>query len=108
MSLIVMLGGLLILVQGVLDVAGQVPIRPPGFIENIVLAVGGFVVVGVISILAGVLVLYGGWMISKKKKVMGSRLALLFAIVGFAGGGGFLIGTILGFVGGIMNFRVIE
>ena len=108
MSMIVMLGGLLILVQGAMDVAGVVPFAPPGPIADLVNAVGGFVVVGAISIVAGILVLVGGWMISQKKKKNGSLIAILFALVGFAGGGGFLIGTLLGLAGGVMNFRVME
>lgn len=106
--MIVMLGGLLILVQGAMDVAGVVPFAPPGPIADLVSAVGGFVVVGAISIVAGILVLVGGWMISQKKKKNGSLIAILFALVGFAGGGGFLIGTLLGLAGGVMNFRVME
>ena len=57
MSLIVMLGGLFILAQGAMDVAGFVPLAPPGPIADLVAAVGGFAVVGVISIVAGLLVL---------------------------------------------------
>ena len=106
--MIVMLGGLLILAQGAMDVAGIVPLAPPGPVADLVNAVGGFVVVGAISIIAGILVLVGGWMISQKKKKNGSLIAILFALVGFAGGGGFLIGTLLGLAGGVMNFRVME
>lgn len=110
MSLVVILGGLLILVQGIVDVAlaPNPPLAPPEPIAGIIESIGGFVVVGLISIVAGLIVLYGGWLIRQKKKYQGSLLAIVFAIIGFAGGGGFIIGTILGFIGGILNFRVIE
>ncbi len=105
-----MLGGLLILVQGIVDVAlaPHPPLAPPDPIRGIINSVGGFVVVGAISIVAGLALLYAGWLMTHQKKVLGSRLAILFSIVGFAGGGGFLIGTLLGLAGGVMNFRVIE
>src|SRR6266571_1720846 len=105
-----MLGGVLILLQGVVDVAlaPNPPLAPPEPVLSIIRSVGGFVVVGAISILAGLLVIVGGWMISQKKKKNGSLLAILFALVGFAGGGGFILGTLLGLAGGVMNFRVME
>ena len=109
MSLLVMLGGLLILVQGAINLAvANPPLQPPSPIIDLVKAVGGFQVVGAISIVAGLIVILGGWLIRQKKKRNGSLLAIVFAVVGFAGGGGFIIGTILGFFGGILNFRVVE
>ena len=105
MSSLAILGGLLILVQGLLDVANVVPFPPPEPFLGLVRSIGGFVVVGAVSIVAGLLVIYGGWMIMKDKRKMGSRLAIVFAIVGFAGGGGFIIGTLMGVVGGLMYFR---
>ena len=83
------------------------PLAPPEPIRGIIQSIG-FPVVGAISIIAGALVIFGGWMISQKKKKNGSLIAILFALVGFAGGGGFVIGTLLGLGGGVMNFRVLE
>ncbi|HEV8595674.1 MAG TPA: hypothetical protein VGR51_09120, partial [Thermoplasmata archaeon] len=75
MSALVMLGGLLILVQGVLDVAlaPNPPLAPPEPVAGVIRSLGGFVVVGAVSIVAGLAVLYAGWMMTQKKKVMGSR-----------------------------------
>ena len=108
MSLLVMFGGLLILIQGVLDLANIVPLIPPGPILDLINALGGYTVVGVISIASGLLVIAGGWMISQKQRKNGSLLALVFSVVGFAGGGGFIVGTILGFLGGLRHFRAME
>ncbi len=108
MSLVVLLGGLLIVVQGIMNIAGFVPLPPPEPIAGLVRSVGGYTVVGVITLVAGLLVLFGGWMIQQKKKRNGALLAIVFAIVSMAGGGGFIIGAILGFFGGLINFRVVE
>lgn len=99
MSFVVMIGGVLILVQGILDVANFVPAPPPDFVRPYL------TIVGVVSIAAGLIAVYAGWLISKGKKSVGSPLAMALSVIGFAGGGGFIIGTILGFVGGLMNFR---
>jgi len=107
-SLLVMFGGLLILIQGVLDLANIVPLIPPGPILDLINALGGYTVVGVISIASGLLVIAGGWMISQKQRKNGSLLALVFSVIGFAGGGGFIVGTILGFLGGLRHFRAME
>ncbi len=102
MSAIVMLGGLLILVQGVLDVVGIAPLPPPDFVKP------WLPFVGVVSIVAGLIVMFAGWLIMRGKSFNGARLAVAFAIVGAAGGGGFFLGSILGLVGGVMKFRVEE
>lgn len=101
-SSIAILGGLLVLVQGLMDVAGVELIPAPDLVRPYLL------VVGIVSVVSGLIVMYGGWLIAKEKKVLGSRLAVVFAIVGFAGGGGFILGTVLGLAGGLMNWRVID
>src|SRR3990172_9864506 len=89
-----MLAGLLILVQGILDVFEIVLVPAPGFVLPFL------PFVGVVSIISGLIVLYAGALIARGKTFNGARLAVLFAIVGAAGGGGFIIGSILGLVGG--------
>ena len=102
MSLLVMLAGALITIQGILDLGGVQLVPAPDIVKPYLL------IVGLVSLVSGLLVIYGGWLISQKKKFTGSRIAVAFAIIGFAGGGGFIIGTILGLAGGVMNFRVVE
>ncbi len=102
MSAIVMLAGLLILVQGILDVLGVILVPTPGFVFPFLQ------IVGVVSIISGLIIIYAGALIARGKTFDGARLAVLFSIVGAAGGGGFIIGSILGLVGGVMKFRVEE
>jgi len=94
-----MIGGALIAAQGILDILNVVPAPPPDFVRPYLL------IVGIVSVISGVLAIVAGWLILQRKKVLGSPLAIVFSIVGFAGGGGFIIGTILGVIGGAMNFR---
>ena len=99
MSFLAIVGGLLILAQGALDVANIVPVSPPDFVRPYL------AIVGIVSIVAGLLTMYAGWLISKGKKELGSPLAIVFSVIGFAGGGGFIVGMVLGLVGGVTSFR---
>ena len=99
MSYLVIVGGALIAVQGILDILNIVPAPPPDIVRPYLL------IVGIVSVISGVLAMVAGWLILQRKKSLGSPLAILFSIVGFAGGGGFIVGTVLGLVGGVTNFR---
>lgn len=99
MSVLTILAGILILVQGALDVAGITLVPAPDIVRPYMTAVGA------VSVVAGVIVVLAGWLISHEKRALGSRVAILFSVVGFAGGGGFILGTILGLIGGFSNFR---
>ncbi|HYS72375.1 MAG TPA: hypothetical protein VEO96_00110 [Thermoplasmata archaeon] len=99
MSYLVIIGGALIAVQGILDILNIVPAPPPDIVRPYLL------IVGVVSVISGVLGMVAGWLILQRKKSLGSPLAILFSIVGFAGGGGFIVGTVLGLIGGVTNFR---
>ncbi|HLB67059.1 MAG TPA: hypothetical protein VJN63_01060 [Thermoplasmata archaeon] len=98
-SYLVIVGGILILVQGALDLANIVPAPPPDFVRPYL------TIVGIVSIVAGLITIYAGWLISKGKKELGSPLAIVFSLIGFAGGGGFIVGTVLGLIGGVTSFR---
>ena len=98
MSYLVIIGGALIAVQGILDILNIVP-PPPDIVRPYL------PIVGVVSVISGVLAIIAGWLILQRKKSLGSPLAIVFSIIGFAGGGGFIIGTVLGLIGGVMNFR---
>lgn len=61
-------------------------------------------VVGVIAIIFAVLILLGAYLIySPGKETMGAIIVLVFAAVSIITGGGWLIGLILGIVGGVMG-----
>ncbi len=58
----------------------------------------------IIGALSGVMLIISGLMIhsnTKNAAVWGS-IAIVFSILGFLGGGGFLIGSLVGLVGGIL------
>lgn len=99
MSYLAIVGGILILAQGALDLANIVPVSPPDFVRPYMTTVG------IVSIVAGLITIYAGWLISKGKKELGSPLAIVFSLIGFAGGGGFIVGMVLGLVGGVSNLR---
>ena|SRR2546425_3125110 len=98
-SYLAIVGGLLITVQGVLDILNLTPVPPPDFVRPFL------AIAGVASVIGGVLTIVGGWLIQQRKKSLGSPIAILFSLVGFAGGGGFIVGTVLGLIGGVTNFR---
>ena len=65
---------------------------------------GGFYYLPVVGIVSGLVVLYGAYMLSGKPKENSTwgSLILIFSVVGLASGGGFLIGSLLGIVGGLL------
>ncbi|MEM3746743.1 MAG: hypothetical protein QXN67_04640 [Thermoproteota archaeon] len=70
--------------------------------------IGGLVIIiGLGSIVIGILMLIGAFMInstSKSRVTMGSILVIIFSIIAvFIGGGFYYIGTILGIIGGILG-----
>src|SRR6266567_994094 len=78
-SYLVIIGGALIAIQGILDFLNIVPAPPPDIVRPYLL------IVGVVSVISGVLAMVAGWLILQRKKSLGSPLAILFSIVGFAG-----------------------
>jgi hypothetical protein len=88
------IGGLLILVSGL---AAWMGVSTPSIIPSYVAGATG----SMLAVVAGILVLVGGWW-SGKNMQQGAVLALVFSIIGLAVGGGWLIGSILGIVGGLM------
>jgi len=65
MSFLAIVGGLLILAQGALDVANIVPVSPPDFVRPYL------TIVGIVSIVAGLVTMYAGWLISRGRRNWG-------------------------------------
>jgi len=66
---------------------------------------GGFELVGWMiwaGIISGIAVIAGSILIYSGQKVLGGALVIAFSLIGLAGTGGFLIGTILGVIGGVL------
>jgi hypothetical protein len=118
-SILALVGGIVILLGGVVFVAASVFILPhldyanlntpqgltPGSIPALVSGVVG--VMGVLGLVSGVIVLVSAVMLLAN---VGERrtwgvLILVFSVLSFLGLGGFIVGAILGIVGGILTLR---
>ncbi len=58
---------------------------------------------GVLGLVFGLIVIIGAVMIYMRKEVIGGVLVLIFSLISILAGGGFIIGLILGIVGGILG-----
>jgi len=70
----------------------------PGLVGGIVTSVGAF------GLVSGLIVLASGVMIrtSPSQRTLWGTLILVFSVLSFLGTGGFVIGAILGIIGGVM------
>jgi hypothetical protein len=73
----------------------------PGFVGSLLTGVGSF---GVVS---GLIVFGSGVMLRVKpeQSAVWGLLMLIFSVLSFFGTGGFIIGAILGIIGGVMTLR---
>jgi len=81
---------------------GQMPFHNiPGFVGGILAGVGLF------GLISGVIVLGSGIMvrIHPEQSTVFGVLILIFSVLSFFGSGGFVIGAILGIIGGVMILR---
>lgn len=71
----------------------------PGFVQGIVTSVGLF------GLISGVIVLVSGVMLrtNPSQRTLWGTLMLVFSVLSLFGTGGFVVGAILGIVGGIMT-----
>ena len=89
------IGGLLVLISGLAAFAGMT-YSPIGWY------VAGATGYG-LAVLFGLIALVGGWWSKKPgKESMGGIIALIFSLLGLLVGGGWVIGSILGIIGGIL------
>ena len=73
----------------------------PGFVGSLLEGVG------LLGLISGLVVLGSGVMlrINPRQSVVFGLLILVFSVVSFFGSGGFVIGALLGIIGGIMTLR---
>jgi hypothetical protein len=97
--------GLLILVQGIVRIfRGELALLYLGGIRRRIPGGLAFQVVGVIAIALAILILLGAYFIySPGKETIGGIIVLVFAALSILAGGGWLIGLILGIVGGVLG-----
>ena len=98
-----LIGGILILISGLVDAATAAVVGSAflGLVPGISIIL---IVLGVIALIFGLVVLYGALQLkSHPESARGwGILILIFSLISFIGGGGFVIGAILGLVGGIL------
>jgi hypothetical protein len=113
-----MIGGILMIVAGVLilglsvfiipnlnpsmfnNTHGSIPVQNlPGFVGNVLRGVGLF------GLVSGLIVLGSSVMvrIHPEQSLLFGLLMLIFSVLSFFGSGGFILGAILGIIGGIMT-----
>jgi hypothetical protein len=96
--ILTLFGGILVLLAGIL-------IAVVGAVATIFLAgIGG--AIGLVGIISGIVMIISAVMMNstnKSKVTTWSIIALVFSLISLANGGGFIIGFILGLVGGILG-----
>ncbi len=99
-AIISMVAGALIIVNGLVYFIFNSTLTsvPGGFT-----AVGIVYALGVLCLLFGILVTFGGWLMYNGKTTPGGVIVLVFGILSIFGGGGFFIGFILSIVGGALG-----
>jgi hypothetical protein len=101
-SIIALIGGILILIVAI----GVLALGSLFAGAASILGVGGLgalaMIPGILGLISGIIVIVCAVMAKPGKEVMFGVLALVFSIIGFFGGGGLYIGSILGIVGGAL------
>ncbi|MBI4895114.1 MAG: hypothetical protein HY831_01345 [Candidatus Aenigmarchaeota archaeon] len=98
-SILTLIGGLLITLNATLASlaysTGITPVIPMFMSSSLLLSFS------LIGLLAGILVLLGFYLSLKaRNSLTAGVLIIMFSVVGFVGGGGFFVGSILGIIGG--------
>lgn len=100
-----LIAGILVIINGLVMLAlPSILLAIPGmdflgFVSSMLMIMGAW------GIVLGIILIYGGLMINKGKK-NGGMIVLIFSLISFLiGPNGFLIGSILGIIGGILAVR---
>ena len=98
-TLLAIVSAVLIIVNSsfslILTLAGRLFV--PGISSSLLLSLG------TIGMLSGIIVLVSSFLTLKSRTAKkGSILIILFSAIGLVSGGGFIVGTILGIIGGVL------
>jgi hypothetical protein len=98
-------GALVILAQGLIRIVrGEITFLGSDEIRRRILAGLALGTIGIIAIVFAVLIMIGAYLIfNSETEVAGGVIVLLFSTLSIIAGGGWLIGLILGIVGGILG-----
>lgn len=102
-----LLSGLLILVNGLVVALGAAtvrailgsltfPVQFPAFVGAVI------TFIGILGLVLGMLVLVGAYLIRRGSLTSGGIMTLVFSLIAIFTGGGFIVGTILGAIGGVL------
>jgi len=104
----ILASGVLLLAQGLFLLVMRMITALPGLYHIALLHIATAVItlVGVVSIVLGVLMLIGAALVhssEKGKALAGSIIAIVVSVLSMFFGGGFIIGFVLGLVGGVLG-----
>ena len=99
-----LVGGLLILLRGIVRIAAGDFITFIGSDEfrHRFLAGLALNIIGGVAVLFGVIIIIGAYLIYIRLEVVGGTIVLIFSLLSILVGSGWLIGLILGVIGGIL------
>lgn len=101
-----LIGGILVLIQGLLIIVSSAFIwhMMESMMRNVRFLPRFFTLIGVIAMAFGLIIIIGSILIYKpNNETIGGIIVLVFSIISFFIGGGFIIGSILGIIGGILG-----
>ncbi len=101
-----LIASLIILAQGVLRVTRGEILESPGISRFRIFDILGirWEITGSIAIIFGVLILIGAVLIySPGKEAIGGAIVLIFSAISIIAGGGWLVGFVLGIIGGVLG-----
>jgi len=99
------LGGVLILTRGVIRIVAGDVITFVGSdeIRHRFLAGLALNIIGGVAVLFGILIIVGAYLIYNRMEVAGGIIVIIFSLLSIFVGSGWLIGLILGLIGGILG-----
>lgn len=100
-----LIGGILVLVQGLIRIVrGEVTFLGADLIRRRILGGLGLGIIGIIAVIFAILIIIGAYLIYNPSTVVaGSLIVIVFSALSIIAGGGFIIGLIVGMIGGIIG-----
>jgi hypothetical protein len=99
-----LVGGILILLRGIVRIVAGDIITFVGSDEVRHRFLAGLTlnIIGGIAVLFGIVIIFGAYLIYSRMDVTGGTIVLIFSLVSILAGSGWLVGLILGVIGGIL------
>lgn len=99
-----LVGGILILLRGIVRIVAGDIITFVGSDEVRHRFLAGLTlnIIGGIAVLFGIVIIFGAYLIYSRMDATGGTIVLIFSLVSILAGSGWLVGLILGVIGGIL------